>query len=152
MHLVRSSKYVSLQQVQNSQGIISWFVDNIVIYRECDAPTNLTADGIDEVTIELNWNSPAGSGGGGGGGGEWIHYDSGINEGNAIGFGGAAVWSVASRWDPSDLSGFDGYYITHIRFFAGASSNASTFSLRVWEGDNAGTLLYSEDVAKRTCR
>jgi hypothetical protein len=130
----------------NSSGILSWFVDNIVIYRQCDEPLDLTAEGIDPFTIELNWHPPAGGGGGGGTTGEWIHWDDGVHANNAIGFGGAAVWSVAARFEPTDLAGFDGFSVTHIRFVPGANSNSSTFELKVWEGANASTLLYSQAV------
>ena len=130
----------------SSDGILSWFVDNIVIYRQCDEPLDLTADGIDPFTIELNWHPPAGGGGGGGTTGEWIHWDDGVHANNAIGFGGAAVWSVAARFEPTDLAGFDGFSVTHIRFVPGANSNSSTFELKVWEGANASTLLYSQPV------
>ncbi len=128
----------------NSTGIISWFVDNINIYRACDAPTDLVADatGLPDDEILLTWSAPAGSGVVG----EWIHWDSGLNEGNAIGFGGAAVWSVASKFDAASLAGFDGMFITKIRFFAGASTGTATFTLKVWEGADGLTMIYEEPV------
>jgi hypothetical protein len=57
----------------NSQNILSWFVDNIHIYRQCDAPTELVATAEDEDEVFLTWHAP--EGGGGAPGGEWLTYD-----------------------------------------------------------------------------
>jgi hypothetical protein len=77
----------------NSLNIVSWFVDNIHIYRVCDGPTDLTSmiDWVQSAVI-LNWVAPET-----GEIDEWIHYDDGVNY-NAIGTGGAAEFDVAARW------------------------------------------------------
>jgi hypothetical protein len=133
----------------SSDGILSWFVDNIHIYRQCDAPLNLTAEGIDPFTIELNWSPPEGGGGGGGTTGEWVSWDDGVNF-TSVGLGGGTApytFDVASRWEPAQIAAYEDMYITKIRFFAGATGVTATFKLKVWEGADAGTLIYEEDVA-----
>jgi len=129
----------------NSSGIISWFVDNIIIYRQCDAPEDLVATAEDymEDEIFLTWSAPAG--GGGGGGGEWIMWDDGVNV-NGIGLTGGGVFSVASKWDADMITQYDGQYITKIRFIPYTNVVATTFTLKVWEGPNAGTMIYEEAV------
>jgi hypothetical protein len=129
-----------------SSDILSWFIDNINIYRQCDAPTNLTADGIDPFTIELNWTAPESSGTPGGGGGEWIMWDDGTYVGG-IGLTGGGTFSVASHWDADMIADYDGDMITKIRFVPGATVVATDFTLKVWEGPNAGTLLYEEALS-----
>jgi hypothetical protein len=108
----------------NSSDIQSWFVDNIYIYRTCSGPYDLTAKKFSLTEIHLNWHSPFVCGTGVPGYGQWIHWDSGENAGG-IGLAGGGTFSVASHWDP-DLT--------------------STFMMKVWEGANAGTLLYEQEA------
>ncbi len=131
----------------NSSGILSWFVDNIVIYRQCDAPEDLvaSADGYGESEIYLEWAAPAG-GGGTPGGGEWIMWDDGVNV-DGIGLTGGGVFSVASKWDADMITQYDGQYITKIRFVPYANVVATTFTLKVWEGANAGTMIYEQALS-----
>jgi len=131
----------------NSTGIQSWFVDNIVIYRQCDAPEDLiaTAEDYGPSEIYLTWSAPAG-GGGTPGGGEWIMWDDGVNV-DAIGLTGGGVFSVASKWDADMITQYDGQYITKIRFVPGENAGATTFELKVWEGANAGTVIYTQAIS-----
>jgi hypothetical protein len=131
----------------NSSDILSWFVDNVNIYRQCDAPTDLIASGEDqdEYTILLTWSPPAG-GGGSGGGGEWIMWDDGINV-DGIGLTGGGVFSVASHWDADMITQYDGQYITKIRFFVYSNVVATTYTLNVWEGPDAGTMTYEQALS-----
>jgi hypothetical protein len=130
---------------ENSADILAWYVDNVNIYRQCDAPTDLTAEGLDPWMIELNWTPPATSGGGGGGG-EWLMWDDGTNNGSAIGLTAGGTFSIASHWDASMITQYDGMYIEKIRFFAGANAASATFVLKVWEGSSA-TMIYEQSVS-----
>ncbi len=79
----------------NSINILSWFVDNIHVYRACDAATDLTADAVAQQGIVLNWIAPEGTNID-----EWIHWDDGVNSGMSIGTNAQAnsVWrTVGSR-------------------------------------------------------
>ena len=124
---------------------MSWFVDNIHIYRECSAPVNLTAEGIDPVEIDLNWNAPAG-GGGGGGTGEWLFWDDGVNI-DGIGLTGGGTFSVASHWDPDMIADYDGMYLTKISFVPYVNAITTGFTLHVWSGANASNLLHTQALS-----
>ncbi|MCK5338431.1 MAG: T9SS type A sorting domain-containing protein, partial [Bacteroidales bacterium] len=131
----------------NSSGILSWFVDNIHLYRECDAPTDLiaTADpDYDENQIFLSWTPPAS--GGGTVGGDWITWDNGVHFGG-VGLTGGGVFSVASHWDADQITAYEGMYITNIRFVPYINAVTTSFTLKVWEGADAGTLVYEEAVS-----
>jgi hypothetical protein len=112
----------------NSLNILSWFVDNIHVYRMCDAPTDLTSTVENDNNVALNWVSP-----GGGTVAEWIHWDDGVNY-TSIGTGGAAEFDVAARWEPAQLVNYDGTAVTQVAFFPAEA--AATYKVRVWTGGN----------------
>ena len=123
----------------NSLNIVGWHVDNIHVYRSCDNPTDLTAEGVDENTIVLNWEGPAGSNLD-----EWIHYDDGTNY-DAIGTGGAVEFDCAARWEPSQLAAYEGASVTEIAFFPNEA--AASYNVRVWIGAGAANLVLDQPVA-----
>ncbi len=137
---------------QNSFNIISWFVDNISIYRECAAPTDLTGEYHWENPIpdsnwgaKIHWNAPTlplpvqG----------WIHWDDGTNA-SAVGLTDDGPFSVAARWDAGMLNdwngqNFDGTYITKMQFFISDDGYTSIVA-KIWTGADASTLIWSSDV------
>ena len=62
--------------------------------------------------------------------GEWIHWDSGENY-DSIGTGGAAVFSVAQRFESTHLAPYAGEDLTAIRFFPAVDA---TYTAKVWTG------------------
>jgi len=126
-----------------SYDILSWFVDNVNIYRICYPPTDLIVYGIDVCTMELYWSPPIT---GGSVSGEWIMWDDGVNV-DGIGLTGGGVFSVASHWDADMISQYDGMSITTIRFVPYANVVNTSFTLKVWKGANAGTLVYEQALA-----
>jgi hypothetical protein len=102
------------------------------------APTNLT--GPASVTtgnpINLAWQAPAD--------GEWLQWDAGVNNGNAIGLTNGGTFSVASRWMPADLTNYSGFYLQKINFFP--NDAAATYTIKVWTGPNGSTQVYSQAV------
>ncbi|MEE4177577.1 MAG: choice-of-anchor J domain-containing protein [Bacteroides sp.] len=78
---------------------------------------------------------------------EWIHWDSGVND-DAIGTGGAADFAVAARFDPTDLAGYAGTAITRIQFVPYVAS--AVYTLKVWQGTNPPTEVYSQAVSTVT--
>jgi hypothetical protein len=128
---------------ENSLDILRWNVDNIHIYRTCEAPANLTAAAdYEQEGIVLNWESPVGNIA------EWIHWDSGTND-NSLGLQGAGTtftFDVAARWDAAQLAPYDGAAVTQISFFCGDDAAGATFNLRVWTG-NGPTLIVDQPVA-----
>jgi hypothetical protein len=109
-------------------------------------PTNLT--GPASVTagdpIELVWTAP-----GGGGNGEWIEWDAAVNNGNGIGLTAGGTFYTASHWLPSDLTPYNGQYLSKINFFP-LGDPAATFNLYVWTGANAGTQVMSQAIGSYT--
>jgi len=119
-----------------SQGVAKFYIDDYKI--EQLEPVvllpplnlNLETSGSD---IILTWDNPYG--------GEWLHWDYG-NTGNGIGTGGP--FYIASKWNPTDLVEYDGFYLSKLKFFA--QSNTCTYSLRVWIGENSPILIFEQDV------
>lgn len=122
----------------NSSDILSWFIDNINIYRQCDAPTDLWTIEVSTYAIDLHWSPPDMHEVG-----DWIRWDNGSNVG-AIGLTGGGTFSVASRWEPDMIAQYAGMMLTKMRFVPGADAGASDYSIKVWEGPNAETLLHEE--------
>jgi hypothetical protein len=124
---------------QNSFDVISWYVDNVHVYRECAAPQDLTGEYVwnatDDLGAEVCWNAPdiplPIS--------EWIFWDS-LENFSGIGLDAAGPWSAAIRWDAGMLSDYDGTYITKVRFFA-QDDGFNSFTIKIWTGANAGTLV-----------
>ncbi len=124
----------------NSLDIVSWFVDNIHVYRTCDGVSNLTAtNDYENACVILNWDGPIG-----GNIDEWVHWDDGTNY-DAIGTGGAAEFDVAARWEPSQLAEFEGASVTEIAFFPNEA--AATYKVRVWVGAGAANMVVDQTVA-----
>ncbi len=119
------------------QGVAKFYIDDYQIEElqpiELLPPFNLNLE-TSGSDIILNWDSPYG--------GDWLYWDYG-NTGNGIGTNGDSIF-IASRWDTADLAGYNGFYLSKIKFFA--QSNTCTYSLRVWIGENSPTLMIVQDV------
>ncbi len=73
----------------------------------------------------------------------WLHYDD-IENYDAWGFLiDGEIYDVVSKWDPSDLTTYNGWEITKIKFIVVTSD--PIFKVKVFEGPNA-TEIYSQDV------
>jgi hypothetical protein len=121
----------------NTLDIVGWMVDNIHVYRVCDAATDLTVE--DEYPgFRLNWVAPEG-----GSVAEWIHWDDGENWGG-IGTNSAAQFDVAARWEPSHLVNYDGAAVTQVAFFP--YEELATYTIRIWTGPMAANLVVEQDV------
>jgi len=131
----------------NTQDILHWYVDNIHIYAVCTPPTNLAWYDINNNDVYLSWTPPVCQSGPEP---RWITWDDGTNA-NSIGYGAPMTFSVASRWTPDLISDLDGGAITKIRFWPASTGGSSgIFTLRVWEGADAATLLVDQTLASVT--
>jgi len=126
----------------NSLDILSWFVDNIHVYRACEGITDLTVEAIanTQTGMLLNWIGPDD-----GSIDEWIHWDNGVNDNNSVGTGAAVQFSVAHRWEPDQIAEYEGASVTEIAFFPAEA--ASTYNVRVWIGAGAANLVVDQPVA-----
>ncbi len=130
----------------NTLDIFNWMIDNVHIYRECAAPTELTAD-VNLPYVEqviLNWVAPSGTGPGPSG---WLAWDNGVNA-DAIGLQGGGTFNVAVRFTPTQLAQYAGTSLTKIRMFPYGPGGSIT--LKVWTGANASTLVLTQPVASYT--
>ncbi|MBE0639754.1 MAG: T9SS type A sorting domain-containing protein, partial [Bacteroidales bacterium] len=83
-------------------------------------------------TVELSWMPPVM---------ETLRWDSGEN---CDGIGGTTHFSVAARWSPDFLTAFNGWLLTHLLFYP--TSAEAIYVLKVWTGEQAENLLYSQPV------
>jgi photosystem II stability/assembly factor-like uncharacterized protein len=102
---------------------------------------NLTADVTDFNDVVLNWDEP------GTASATWLAYDNGENA-DGIGTNGPADFSVASRWESSAITAYDGMQIKRIKFFPREEN--CEYSIRVWTGENAATLVLDQVVTNFT--
>ena len=105
------------------------------------SPSNLQAEIVQYNNVHLTWDAPTGQG-------EWMAWDSGMNN-DGIGLTEAGTFYVASHWDPSDLTPYNGLNITKIQFFPRTEMDA-TYVLKVWTGANAGTEVLSQNIDSYT--
>jgi PKD repeat protein len=77
----------------------------------------------------------------------WLHWDDGENE-NQWGFPLVAEnFDLVSKWDPSDITNYDGWKITKMRFII--NSPTPILTLKIWEGP-ATTEVYSQGIGTFT--
>ena len=131
----------------NSFDIVSWLVDNINIYRECMAPTDLTGiyvwNAEDDLGAEICWEgyvAPSSS--------AWFYYD---DESIEYVWGSASDWDadVAIKVEAADLADFEGAAVTQYRAFVDSRlMGVGTVSVKVYQGDNPdpSVPMYEEDV------
>ncbi len=108
----------------------------------CEAPINLDGDyvwnynqGDPEFGALITWEpstAPVA---------DWLYYDDGIN---VDGIGGPDAFTWAIKFDPAQLSDYDGASLTKIQIY---NRLASTDELRIYEGTNAATLLHTQPLA-----
>ena len=135
---------------QNSFDIVSWFVDNINIYRECMAPTDLVGEYVwtsgDELGAEICWEgyvAPSNS--------QWFYYD---DETIEYVWGSTGDWDadVAIKIETADLVDFAGAAVTQYRAFVDSRlMGVGTISVKVFQGDNPDPTapIYEEDVTSQ---
>lgn len=71
----------------------------------------------------------------------WLQYDDGVNF-SAVGFGES--FTYADKWTPENLQGFEGTYITKVKFFP--VEGMADFTLKIWMGEDGDQLIYSQEI------
>lgn len=91
---------------------------------------------VSDNEVELSWgaNGPEG---------DWMHYDNGIYIGS-FGINQSGTWRIAARWPADALSSAVGNAFTRVAFFP--TGEATSYTLKIWKGDDAGILLYSNPL------
>jgi len=99
-------------------------------------PLNLTAQ-VSDNNVFLSWNDPMG------GPGSWLYYGTG-EPGQSIGLTEGGTWEVAARWEPEQLTVYNGELITKVRLFL-LSENTEYF-LKIWVQDSLPEILAYQQV------
>lgn len=131
---------------QDTYKMASWFIDNISVYNNCDAPYDLDGWAItyeyDEWWAEILWKAPESS----------IIIDSVWKYWHddqcsyVFGIPDTGIdYSVAIRWDVGQLAEYNGDTIGSIKF-EGGNDFLSTIVLKVWKEENAAELVYEDTV------
>ena len=92
-------------------------------------------------TVHLAWEAPQAPGG-------IMRWDDGINY-DGIGLANPGSFSVAARWTGYQLTDYDGLYLTNVDFFP-RSNGTTVYSLKIWTGNNASTLVLSQPLTGLT--
>jgi hypothetical protein len=103
-------------------------------------PVDLRAQvtGPDQDNVHLTWMAP------GSVADQYIHWDNGSMYGS-LGYNAPMTFSVASRWPVADLAPYAGKFLKKIRFVI--NEPTASYTLKVWKGTNASTLLLSQVVS-----
>ncbi|RLB62340.1 MAG: hypothetical protein DRH08_12625, partial [Deltaproteobacteria bacterium] len=129
----------------NSFDIINWNVDNIYIYRACDAPQDLDGGYLwndqDDYGAQIGWTvpelplPPEG----------WIHWDNEVFT-LPVGTTEGGDWTAAIRWDAGqpEILPYEGTSVTKIKIFM-ADNSVDYIKLKIWQGPNASTMIYESD-------
>jgi hypothetical protein len=88
-------------------------------------------------TVHLAWEAPQTPGG-------IMRWDDGINY-DGIGLANPGSFYVAARWTGYQLTDYDGLYLTNVDFFP-RSNGTTVYSLKIWTGNNASTLILSQSL------
>ncbi|KAF0132151.1 MAG: hypothetical protein FD155_675 [Bacteroidetes bacterium] len=104
-------------------------------------PVGLQTVLTDSTTVQLEWQAPIE------GQLSELAWTTGTNN-NAVGLTGGGSFSIAARWEPSQITPYAGYAIRQVSFFA--NSSASSFTLKVWKGTDASLLIYSQTISNIT--
>ncbi len=131
----------------NSFDVIAWNIDNVCLYRTCDAPFNLSGEYVwnatDDFGAEVCWEAEVEEFVS-----QWFYYD---DESIEYVWGSTGDWDadVAIKVDAADLADFEGAAVTQYRAFVDSRLlGVGTVSVKVLQGDNPdpSTPLYVEDV------
>ncbi|MCB0805137.1 MAG: hypothetical protein KDC05_05010 [Bacteroidales bacterium] len=101
-------------------------------------PYNLQAN-VMEDNVSLMWSPPDTTSG------FYLTYGDETSE-NAIGLSDGGTFAVAARWEPSQLVSYQGSVIPKIAFYL--QDNNSSYSARIWKGENADTVLFMQDIVQ----
>jgi Secretion system C-terminal sorting domain len=113
---------------------------------KCNPPVDLAVHGIADRQVTMTWNAP--EGGTGCPDPQWIHWDDGTNF-TSIGWGCQCNYDIAARWDAEQIVVLDGGAVTKIAFYP-AGIGTANYRIRVWQGQDAATLLVDQAVPSVT--
>jgi hypothetical protein len=120
----------------NTANLGGWFIDNIHVYRDCQAPQNLEVNNTYSNGIEVTWDEIFND--------SLLYWDDGTTI-SSIGTGGPVEFDVAARWEPDQLLPFTNGVVKQVSFFP--NENNASYRIRVWQGAGAQTMLADQPVS-----
>ncbi len=109
---------------------------------ELRPPADLQAQHIlDNPNVYLTWWAP--------GTPYWLHYDQGVYA-NGIGFNGPAVFDVAIKYEPVQMTPFDGMELTQFAFVPAEA--AAVYIIKFWVNENADSVIYVDTLSGLTIK
>ncbi len=133
-------QYTVSLTVEDENGFTDTMVrDNYIhaVIEPLYAPVNLSASVSNQVDVSLEWDEPIDPNN------AWLNYDSGENN-DGIGLTDGGTFYVAARWEPFQLTPYDGMFLDLVKFFP--RSATAEFTIKVWYGADAGTLVHEQAV------
>lgn len=112
-------------------------INSFGLFSQNTPPSNLTGTVININDVQLTWTAPSS------GTPQWLHWDSGTNYDSFGSFIGGMEINAAAKWTPSQISDYDGWNITKMKFYL--TNTDPTVDMRIWTGPD-GTQQYSEPV------
>lgn len=135
---------------QNSFDVLSWFVDNISVYRSCAPPEDLVGweewDPTSQSAVRvIAWEAPsilfpAQN--------IWLHWDSGENS-SGIGLTSGGDFSAATRWDIGQITEYVNDTIKKVSIHL-SDTSFQDIVLKIWSGENASELIYEDTITSFT--
>lgn len=98
-------------------------------------PIGLQTSLTDSTTVQLEWQAPLE------GQLAELAWTNGTNN-DAIGLYSGGTFTLAARWEAAQIAAYSGYAIRQVSFFA--NSSVSSYTLKVWKGNDASVLLFSQ--------
>lgn len=77
------------------------------------------------------------------GDGSWINYCSDVYA-TSVGLMDGGTFRMAARWPAGSISSFAGQPLIRVAFYPG--SQQASYTLKIWQGQQASSLLYSQSV------
>lgn len=133
---------------QNSFHILSWFIDNISLYRICEAPNNLIGYAIWEppnsALIKLEWEAPISSIN------EEFHslYWGNNDLGGSVGLDNGGDFSAAMKWNSTHLENYIGDTLKEIWFYVN-NLGFEEIIVNVWTGDLPQNMIYANILGEQ---
>lgn len=104
-------------------------------------PIGLLTSLSDSTTVQLEWQAPLE------GQLAELSWTNGTNN-NAIGLTSGGMFTIAARWEASQIASYDGYAIRQLSFYANSSN--SSYTVKVWKDTDASILLFSQSFNNLT--
>ncbi|HKK10193.1 MAG TPA: hypothetical protein VJ939_05115, partial [Bacteroidales bacterium] len=123
--------------MKNLLTLILSFSTLVLFSQNLIPPSNLEAEVVNENDVDLTWAMPDTTAD------IMLSWASGTNT-TSIGLGGPGSFSVAAKWTLDEIQDLEGAYITSVNLFL--ADESTDYTLKVWEGDNAETLVYEQEI------